>query len=248
MTTTTDAARELFAVTDLLAGQAMLRRSLTDPSASADQRAGLVRKLLTGKVGAEALKDLEGIARKAWASPTALLTGLERRAVTRAFEGASSEGALERVSRELYVIQKSVADSADLTGLLRSPAYETSAKRALIGRLVGEEAHPVTRLLADRAVDGHRRTFAANVEDYLGIAAEMSSVAVARVTVAKPLDEARLTRLRDGLTKQVGRPVRLQVDVDPAVLGGINVAIGDDVYESTVAARLDDVRRQLINS
>ena len=40
----------------------------------------------------------------------------------------------------------------------------------------------------------------------------------------------------------------LQVDIDPSVLGGIDVAIGHDVYESTVAGRLEDVRRQLINS
>jgi F-type H+-transporting ATPase subunit delta len=41
--------------------------------------------------------------------------------------------------------------------------------------------------------------------------------------------------------------VSLQVTVDPAVLGGVNVSLGDDVYESTVAARLEDARRQLIN-
>ena len=71
--------------------------------------------------------------------------------------------------------------------------------------------------------------------------------AIARVTVARPLDEARIARLKTALTAQVGGPVNLQISVDPAVLGGISVAIDDDVYESTVAARLEDARRQLIN-
>ena len=79
------------------------------------------------------------------------------------------------------------------------------------------------------------------------MAAGLSGHRIARVTVARPLDEARITRLKSALSAQVGGPVDLQIAVDPAVLGGISVAIDDDVYESTVAARLEDARRQLIN-
>jgi F-type H+-transporting ATPase subunit delta len=79
------------------------------------------------------------------------------------------------------------------------------------------------------------------------MAARLAGQRIAKVTVARELDAGRVSRLRSALEAQVGAPVSLQVTVDPAVLGGVNVSLGDDVYESTVAARLEDARRQLIN-
>ena len=52
-------------------------------------------------------------------------------------------------------------------------------------------------------------------------------------------------RLQDALARQYGRPVHLNVVVDPEVIGGIRVEIGDDVIDGTVASRLDDARRRL---
>ncbi|SDL67446.1 F0F1 ATP synthase subunit delta [Tessaracoccus oleiagri] len=243
-----DAANELFAVSDVLAGQPMLRRSLSDPSARPEQRLELARRLFGSRIGPEAMSVLERVVGSPSSSPVELRRGLEREGVVAALQSARDEGSLERVTTELHGIGSAAAGSAELTTTLRSAAYELDAKRGLVDRLLGERAHPVTRLLASRAVQGHRRTFSATVEDYLETAAELADVVVAKVTVARPLDQGRLDRLRNALSAQVGRPVTLQVDIDPSVIGGIDVAIGHDVYESTVAGRLDDVRRQLINS
>lgn len=65
--------------------------------------------------------------------------------------------------------------------------------------------------------------------------------------MAKALDDGRVARLQRALETQAGRSVLLQIDVDPSVLGGMSVQIDDEVIESTVAARLDDARRQLTN-
>lgn len=246
--TAIDAAKEIFAVTDVLAREPMLRRSLSDPSADAEQRVGLARSLFGSRIGSEALALVEGAVRKGWANPQALVRGVEREGVVTSFESARSDGDLERVTDELHTISRAVEASAELTATLRSAAYELEAKRGLVARVIGTGTHPVTQLLAERAIAGHRRTFSQNLDSYLEIAADLAQVVVARVTVARPLDDARLARLKAALTARVGRPVSLQVDVDPSVLGGVNVSIGHDVYESTVAARLEDVRRQLINS
>ena len=77
------------------------------------------------------------------------------------------------------------------------------------------------------------------------MAADLSGEKIARVTVARPLDEGRIARLKAALEAQLGTTVSLQIEVDPSVLGGRNVAIDDDVIESTVAARLDQAHRQL---
>jgi F-type H+-transporting ATPase subunit delta len=62
---------------------------------------------------------------------------------------------------------------------------------------------------------------------------------------ARPLDEATQQRLASALTRQYGRPVHLNIVVDPAVVGGLRVEIGDDVIDGTVSARLDDARRKI---
>lgn len=246
--TALDAAGELFAVTDILVDQPMLRRSLSDPSAGAEQRVELARTLFGTRVGAQASGTIERVVRGTWPDPWDFTRGLEREGVVAAFEGAQAEGSLKRVADELHTLSRAAAGSADLTALLRSAMYDLGAKRGLVAGLLGEHAHPVTRLLAERAIAGHKRTFSQTLDSYLEIAADLTEATVAKVTVAQPLDEARLERLRAALSARAGRPVTLQVDVDPTVIGGINVSIGHEVYESTVAARLEDVRRQLINS
>jgi F-type H+-transporting ATPase subunit delta len=68
---------------------------------------------------------------------------------------------------------------------------------------------------------------------------------VATVRVARELSDADRLRLQTSLAAQYGRDVHLNVVVDPEVLGGIRVEIGDDVIDGTVASRLHDARRKL---
>ncbi|MDP1788870.1 MAG: F0F1 ATP synthase subunit delta, partial [Rhodoglobus sp.] len=64
-------------------------------------------------------------------------------------------------------------------------------------------------------------------------------------TSAAPLTAAQLDRLAKGLTKQYGRGLRINQIVDPAVIGGLRVAIGDDVIDGSIATRINDLRLQL---
>lgn len=246
--TAIDVASEIFAITDVLSSQPMLRRSLSEPSASAEQRRELAQKLFGGRVGGEAMHVLSEVVGKSWGKPDLLVRGLEREGVVSAFRGAEAEGQLERVTSELHALGRAAKENGELTAVLRDPSYEFDAKRSLVDRLLGEGAHPVTHGLAARAINGHKRTFPLTIDAYLDIAAEINDVTVARVTVAKPLDQGRVERLRNALSTRLGRPVQLQINVDPDVLGGMQVEIGHEVYESTVAGRLEEVRRQLINS
>lgn len=241
-------ASELFAVVDVLDGQPMLRRSLSDPSASEEARAALVRRLFEGKVSAAAIAVLVDTVRQSFKSGRALVAGLEREGVARSLKAAQDAGELDRVVSELYQLSQSVERAPELAVALRSRGYPVEGKRVLIERLIQGKVSPTTETLAARAVAARQRTFSLTVGGYLKMAAELAGSRIARVAVARPLDAARTARLKAALERQVGGPVTLQVAVDPAVIGGMSVAIDDDVFESTVAARLEDARRQLINS
>ena len=247
ITTDADTAAELFAVVDLLDGQPMLRRSLSDPSASDESRAELAQRLFAGRVAPATLAVLEAVVTASHRSGNALVTALDRQGVRLALRRARDTGRLATVSDQLFQVASLVDGNGELGAALRNPAYPVEAKRGLLAGLVAGKVSPTVAQLVNRAVNARRRTFGLTVQGYLDMAAKLAGQRIAKVTVARELDPGRIARLKSALEAQVGSTVTVQVTVDPAVLGGVNVSLGDDVYESTVAARLEDARRQLIN-
>ena len=104
---------------------------------------------------------------------------------------------------------------------------------------------PATSRLVEQSLTGTHRTVAAALATYQQVAASVHGQRVATVRVAHPLSDADRQRLTDALSRQYDRQIHLNVVVDPDVLGGIKVEVGDDVIDGTVANRLDDARRSL---
>ena len=86
-----------------------------------------------------------------------------------------------------------------------------------------------------------------SVVDHLcDLAARQRERVIAEVRVAAPLDAEQSRRLSDALSRLKGRIVRLNVAIDPAVLGGVHVKVGDEVIDGTVAAKLEQARRVVL--
>ena len=100
-------------------------------------------------------------------------------------------------------------------------------------------------MLAEQSLSGSHRTVVAAVEEYQRIAAAHRNRLVATVRVASALSDQDAQRLSGVLARQYDRPVHLNVVVDPEVIGGIRVEIGDDIIDGTVSSRLDEARRRL---
>ncbi len=238
-------ADDLFAVVDLLESQAPLRRSLSDPSSTAEGRAGLARRLFGNRINASAMEVLAEVAQGTFSSGQQLVQALETQGVRALLRVGRDSGDLERVQQELHEFAVTVDSNPALSDTLRNRTYPLEARRELISDLLSARSHPVTERLLVRAAAARVRTLPLTVRSYLGMAATLTGQQIARVTVARPLDEARTQRLRSALEAQVGGPVTLQVEVDPEVLGGMDVSLGDHIIESTIAGRLDDARRLL---
>jgi F-type H+-transporting ATPase subunit delta len=94
-------------------------------------------------------------------------------------------------------------------------------------------------------VTRERGTVEAALQEYLDLAAEALQEAVATVHTARELSAEEQQRLTAALGKQYAKDVQLHVVVDPELVGGLRVEIGDDVIDGTVASRLDDARRRM---
>ena len=238
-------AAELFAVADLLADQAPLRNALADPTMPDDRRRGLADGVLSGRVSAAAGAVAGEAAALKWGSSSSLVAALERQGVRALLASAQAEGRLDTVEEELFRFSRSVAGAPELRAALDDRNAPLAARQQLIGDLLTDRTTPETLELASRAAATTTRSFEAILADYLKVAAATRQRAIATVTVAAPLSAEQKARLQAALVTQLGRQVNLQVLVDPTVLGGARVRVGDEVIEGTVAGRLAAAEQQL---
>ncbi|WP_406342443.1 F0F1 ATP synthase subunit delta [Streptomyces sp. NBC_00648] len=247
--TSVDAAKlagELAAVTALLDREVSLRRVLTDPSQPAEAKAELAGRLLGGQVGGESADLVSGMVRSRWSQSRDLVDALEELANTADLTAAQKAGALDDVEDELFRFGRIVSSSTDLRSALTNRAATTAAKGELLRSLLGGKANAATERLITRLVTKPRgRSLEAGLDSLSKLAAERRDRMVAVVTSAVPLTDVQKQRLGAALAKVYGRQMHLNLDVDPTVLGGISVRVGDEVIDGTIVQRLDEASRRL---
>ena len=236
-------ADDLFAVVDALGSSVALRRAVTDPGASPQQRQELVHGLLDGKVSRTAVNVVVEATGMRWSGGQTFVAALERQAVRAQLLTADRSGVLDETEDELFRFDRLVESDPELRNALSDRTMPVAARQDLVGELLAHRATAPTVALARRAVAARERTFAHTIESYVQLAAAQKNRVVATVRVARPLDDDQRRRLQAALARQVGRELVLQEVVDPDVLGGVRVELGDEVVEGTVAGRLDEAQR-----
>ncbi len=238
-------SEELFAAVDALSGSPSLRRALTDQGTPEAARLNVVRSLFGGRVSANAAGVIEAAVKLPWSTTGSFLAALERQGVRALLVEAESAGRLDTVEDELFKVGRAVAAHPELRRALGERRVPLQGRGQLLDDLVGGKVLPATQALARRALVARHDTFESTLDGYLKTAAELRDRGIATVEVARPLSAEQESRLRAALSRQAGREVTLHVIVNPAVLGGVRVSLGDEVIEGTVAGRLSDVRRKL---
>jgi F-type H+-transporting ATPase subunit delta len=234
---------ELFTVVEALDSSVMLRRALTDPTTSESARQRLVHNLLDGKVSKTAVDLVVEAAGMRWAGGRSFAAALERQAVRAQLMLADSDGNLENTEDELFRFARLVEANPQLRNALGDRAVPVANRQELVEQLLAGRSTTATRTLAKRAVAARERTFAHTIEGFVTLAAAQKNRVVATVRVAAALTPEQRERLGRSLSQQVGREVAVQEIIDPEVLGGVRVELGDEVIEGTVADKLEQARR-----
>ncbi|MEU3754162.1 F0F1 ATP synthase subunit delta [Streptomyces olivoreticuli] len=239
-------AEELAAVTGLLDREVSLRRVLTDPAQSGEAKAELARRLLGTQVGGETADLVAGMVRSRWSRSRDLVDALEELASGADLVAAERAGVLDDVEDELFRFGRIVGGSPELRSALTDKVANRTAKTGLVSELLGGRANPVTERLVIRLVGRPRgRSLEAGLNALSKLAADRRDRMVAVVTSAVPLSDAQKQRLGDSLAKLYGRRVHLNMDVDPEILGGVQVRIGDEVINGSIADRLAEAERRM---
>ncbi|MFF3729831.1 F0F1 ATP synthase subunit delta [Streptomyces sp. NPDC002476] len=247
--TSVDAAKladELAAVTALLQREVSLRRVLTDPSQVGEAKAELVGRLLSGQVGGETVDLVSGMVRSRWSQSRDLVDAVEELANIADLTAAQRGGDLDDVEDELFRFGRIVASDKELRAALTDRSASATAKSQLLRSLLGGRTRPATERVITRLVTQPRgRSLEAGLESLSKLAAERRDRMVAVVTSAVPLSDRQKQRLGAALAKIYGRPMHLNLDVDPEVLGGISVRVGEEIINGTIADRLAEASRRM---
>ena len=242
-------AQELFSVLAIVDSSAALRRALTDPSRQGAEKAALIGSLVRGKVSAEAAQIVDSLANERWANARDFGDALETVATTVAVAVAENQGpgaaGLEQLENDLFSFNKTVESDHQVQRALSEPQASAEAKRKLALALV-PGAGQAAQLLIGQAVSEPRGARPAKlVEQFATLAAARQERWIATVTVGQPLSETQESRLAAGLNNLYGRELKVNISVDPALIGGVSVRVGDEVVDASVLTRLGELRRQL---
>jgi len=159
------------------------------------------------------------------------------------FTVAQAEGALERVEDEMYRFARAFESNADLGRQLSDKAIDIGTRLQIVDDLLGGKAHPATTSAVMYVVQAERaRQLPAIADAVVAKSATQRRRSVAEVRSAIPLSEDHVRRLAAAIEQKTGQEVELKVVVDPDVVGGLVVRVGDTVIDGTVARRLAELR------
>lgn len=162
------------------------------------------------------------------------------------FAVARAEDALSAVEDELYAFGKAFEQHTDLRESLTDAALPAENKRAVIQDLIGGRANPVTVSLLWFVINaGRARALPKIVDELARMAAEEREHALAEVRSAVDLTPVQRERLSTALSRATGRQVDVKVVVDPSVVGGVVARVGDEVFDGSIASRLEDAKQAL---
>lgn len=244
-------AEELFGVLRVVDSSAGLRRAMTDPSREGEDKTALVQRLLEGKASAEAVDIVSSLAALRWAASRDVSDALETLAATVAIavaeqgSGQPGLGELERLENDLFSFVRVVDDSHELQAALSEPQAAPEAKRVLALKLARGASDEARLLIGQAAAEPRGLKPTELVKRFAALAAKRQERWIAEVAVARPLSDAQLDRLQSGLNGLYGRELKITTTVDPQLLGGVRVTVGDEVLDASTLARLTDLRRQL---
>jgi len=265
-------AAELRAVEELVATSSDLRFALTDTATPPAARRAVISDLLEGRVSAPARRLAAFVvgsvpgphitAALAWVAtqarhlsegqpfepePLSFLAARERVEGFAAaiFEGVSTAD-LEEIEDQLFRFARTVQSAPALRGAFTDRDRPVGARQGIAHDLLEAKVQAETLQLVDYTIAGGRaRDFVGTLDWLVEATARVRGWRVARVRSAREVDADQRAELAESLSRLVGHPVELQVILDPTLLVGAVVRVGDLQVDATARARLNALREHL---
>lgn len=236
-------AEELFSAGRVIAESAPLRAVIGDPMANAADKETLIDRVFGGSMSAETRGLLKAVGAARWSEQDDVLEAIENLGIRAA---AMSAPASVSIEKELFAFGQAVGSDSDLELALGSKLGQTSSKLELVDRLLADKVSPQTLAIVRHLIGQPRgRRIRTLIRYASNVVADVAGLMVATVTSAQPLTSEQRDRLQGKLAAQYGQQLQLNTRIDPTVIGGVRVQVGDDVIDGSIASRINDLKLQL---
>lgn len=169
------------------------------------------------------------------------------RYATALFELARDENAIDAVRADLAKVETMLAESTDLSRLVRSPVFTADAQSKALGAVLAKAGIGSITTNFFNVLTANRRLFAVSdvIRDFKALDARFRGEETAEVTVAEPLSDKNLDALKAALKTASGKDVILNVKVDPSIIGGLVVKIGSRMVDSSLRTKLNSIKHAM---
>ncbi len=162
------------------------------------------------------------------------------------FEMAQAEGVISRVEEELFRLRELLKNNSDLLEFLKDPNVRHEGKRKALSDLFQGRVHPLVLNALITLSDQDRAGRVLQViEEFSASAAGATQKVSGEITTAIPLDNATLNRLATELSRITGKSVQLFQKVDPLILGGAIIKVGEQIIDGSLRRKLDQIKERL---
>jgi ATP synthase F0 subunit b/ATP synthase F1 delta subunit len=239
-------AGQLVSVANLLHRETVLARHLADPSSDAAPKVRLVESLLSGKVDDPALGILKTAVSQRWSSTSDLILAVKHAARLALLVRAEREDQVEDLEDQLFRFSRVLDSEPRLIKLLSEYSAPLDGRISLLTNVLRGRANRNTADLLRQTVEMlHGERADDVVRELAELAVSRRGEVVAQVRAAAELSESQHDRLTQVLTRIYSHPVSLQLDVDPRLLGGLTIAVGDEVIDGSLASKLSAAQTHL---
>jgi ATP synthase F0 subunit b/ATP synthase F1 delta subunit len=239
-------AADLASVVKMLHRETLLARHMGDPSMPSAPKIALVERLLSGKVSDAALDMVRTAVSQRWSSTSDLIRGIQHTARLALMVRAERDDQIEDVEDQLFRFSRILDSEPRLITLLSEYTTPLDGRISLLNNVLSRRASKDAADLLRQTIEllhGERADDA--VRELANLAVSRRGEVVAHVRAAADLTDAQRDRLTELLTRIYGHPVSLQLNVDPALLGGLTIAVGDEVIDGSLASKLSAAETHL---
>jgi ATP synthase F0 subunit b/ATP synthase F1 delta subunit len=240
---------ELVSVAKILDREIVVTRYLTMPAEDAAPRARLIERLLSGQVGDATLDVLRTAVSERWSANSDLVDAIEHVSRQALLEVAERDDQVDEVEDQLFRFSRILDAQPRLAILLGDYAVPVEGRVGLLRNVLDAASsgvNPIAVALLSQTVELLRGQPAEEAVLFLAeVAVARRGEVVAQVSAAAELSAAQATRLTEVLSRIYGHPVTVQLQIDAALLGGLLIAVGDEVIDGTLSSRLIAAEAQL---
>ena len=238
---------ELFTITKVLDDSIQLERALTDPSRPVADKVAVLKELLGDNAHPMTMEIMTDLVSRRWSRARDIANAVEDFGVDAMMYYADATDATLQVSIELSELHSALLNLP----VVRAKLYDyqaTSEARVKLFREVfsGKTLNKVTMRLAEHATCNlRRRRYLETIQWLINKFSRHMGESMVTVTTATPLKKEQIKRLVEVYSAKVGRKVHINSVVDPTVLGGMRIQVGDEVTDNTVVAQLQNLHRKV---